>query len=627
MKRWIVDFSGVLVLGVGAALAQEEPSPSPTPAPQVEEAIAPTWETQKRARAYVLDIPAPRGQIVDRNGVPLAQNKLSYNLAFNFPTPLDFSEAQVLAYAREKVRAAEKLLGRSLRVADAAVLKHYRNRGILPFEIAQNLSDDQYDALKNKLPPEMVLRPIYMRFYPQGRLAGHVIGYTGKTGRAPDGIIDNHEVLWPETEGREGLEQTFNSMLSGQRGEYKMTFDAEGRKTSERIVTPPIPGYTVVTTLDVRLQELAEKALEAKAKRGAIVIMEPATGDILAMASWPTFNPNVFIPSISTEKFKELQDDPAIPLLPRAFRSSYPPGSVFKVPVGIAALESGGVTAYDEFQCYPALQVGNVTFRNWKKVDRGPLNFVQAFTESCDTWFYQAGIKIGAEPIIDWAERMGFGAKTGIPLRGEVEGRIPTDKYMRATHGRKILNGDIANMSIGQGDIETTPLQMAQSMAMVANGGTFLQTRLVQQVQTIDNEIVTAYQVRAKRSLNISPQTLGLLHQAMIHVVSAPAGTAHQASLSNVQVAGKTGTAQWGPKQRERTAAWFTGYVPATQPQYAFAALYEGDVGADVHGGSHAAPMIGQIFKEVYKSANGNGRRRAREGEPAPEEPEEESGD
>ncbi|MDQ6625302.1 MAG: penicillin-binding transpeptidase domain-containing protein, partial [Verrucomicrobiota bacterium] len=220
----------------------------------------------------------------------------------------------------------------------------------------------------------------------------------------------------------------------------------------------------------------------------------------------------------------------------------------------------------------------------------------------------------GADPIISWAQKMGFGAKCGIPLRGEVEGRVPTDEYMRATHGRKLLNGDIANLSIGQGDTEVTPLQMAQAMMVVANGGTLFQTRLVQQVQTVDNVIVTAYQVREKRTLAISPSTIEQLHEAMMGVVNGPTGTAHQAALDNVAMAGKTGTAQWGPKKKERTAAWFAGFVPATQPQFAFAALYEGDVGASVHGGSSAAPMIGKIFKEVYKTAektNGRGRRAA----------------
>jgi penicillin-binding protein 2 len=370
----------------------------------------------------------------------------------------------------------------------------------------------------------------------------------------------------------------------------------------------------VVTTLDVHLQELAEKALEAKAKRGAIVIIDPNSGDILALASWPTYDPNAFVPSISAEKFKALQDDPDIPLLPRAFRSAYPPGSTFKIAVGIAALETGAVRSEDLYQCVPGIEIGNITFHNWKKGDRGALNFVQALTESCDTWFYQVGIKTGAAPIIDWALKLGFGAKCGIPLRGEVEGRIPNDEYMKATHGRKILNGDIANMSIGQGDILVTPLQMAQAVGIVANGGTLHQTRLVQQVQTVDNEIVSAYQVREKRTLEIRPETLAQVHAGMVDVVNGAGGTAHQASLDAVEVAGKTGTAQWGPKNKERTAAWFTGFLPADRPQFAFAAVYEGDVGSKVHGGSAAAPMIADVFKQLYKPqtqlANGTQKRR-----------------
>ncbi|HMJ06246.1 MAG TPA: penicillin-binding transpeptidase domain-containing protein, partial [Chthoniobacterales bacterium] len=501
------------------------------------------------------------------------------------------------------------LLGHSLKISDDLIKRHYHNRGILPLEITPNLNEKEADDLRPRLAAEMTLRPYYVRIYPQGKAAGQIVGYSGKTGRTPDGIIDNHEVLWPETEGREGLEQTFNQVLTGTPGEYKITFDKDGRKTSERITTPPVPGHTVVTTLDLRLQEAAEKALETKAKRGAIVIVEPYTGDILAMASWPTYDPNAFIPNISAEKFKALQDDPDIPLLPRAFRSSYPPGSTFKVAVGFAALESRTVRSDEEFDCMPALTVGNVVFHNWKKTDRGALNFVEAMTESCDTWFYQVGIKTGAEPIIEWAQRLGFGAKCGIPLRGEVDGRVPTDPYMKATHGRKLLNGDIANLSIGQGDTQTTPLQMAQAFAVIGNGGTLYQTRLVQQVQTVDNEIVTAFQVREKKTLGASADTMAQMRVALVNAVSGPAGTAHQASLENVAVAGKTGTAQWGPKHKERTAAWFAGFVPAEKPQYAFAALYEGDVGANAHGGSFAAPMIGMILKDVYKE-NGNKKRR-----------------
>src|SRR5881392_1594053 len=585
------------------------PGPSPSTSPE-EETIVPTFETQKLARTYILDVPAPRGQITDRNGAPLAQNRLSYNLVITFPTPLNFSDAKALSYTREKIDDAGKLIGRRFRISDEAILRHYRNRGVMPFEIAPNLTPLDYEGIKDKLPPGMMVRPVYVRIYPNGKVAGQIVGYTGKTGRNPDGIVDNHETIWPQTEGREGLEQTFNEMLTGKNGEYKLTFDRDGRKTSEKLVTPPEPGYNVVTTLDLHLQDLAEKALAAKAKRGAMVIVDPNSGDVLALASWPTYDPNVFVPSISADQLKALQSDPDIPLLPRAYRSSYPPGSTFKVAVAIAALESHAVYPEDEYQCVPALQIGNVTFHNWKKSDRGALNFVQALTESCDTWFYQAGIKTGAEPIIDWALKLGFGGKCGIPLRGEAEGRIPNDEYMKATHGRKLLNGDIANLSIGQGDTQVTPLQMAQAMGIVANGGTFYQTRLVQQVQTLDNKIVTAYSVRAKKTLDLSSETLDELHTGMIDVVNGPGGTAHQASLYNVETAGKTGTAQWGPKNKERTAAWFTGFLPADQPRFAFAALYEGEVGSKVHGGSAAAPMIADIFKEIYKGQQANGTRK-----------------
>src|SRR5213596_2349473 len=587
------------------------PAPSPSASPE-EETIIPTFETQKLARTYILDVPAPRGQITDRNGAPIAQNRLSYNLVINFPTPLDFSDAQALSFTREKIGKASDLIGRKLRISDDAILRHYRNRGIMPLEIAQNLSQQEYEKIKDQLQPGMTLRPVYVRIYPNGKVAGQIIGYTGKTGRNPDGIVDNHETLWPETEGREGLEQTFNGMLTGKHGEYKLTFDKDGRKTSEKLITPPEPGYNVVTTLDLHLQQQAEKALEAKAKRGAMVIIDPNNGDILALASWPTYDPNLFVPSISTEQLKALQDDPDIPLLPRAYRSSYPPGSTFKIAVGIAALESRAVQPDDRSDCVPAIQIGNVTFHNWKIGNRGALNFVQALTESCDTWFYQVGIKTGAEPIVDWALKLGFGAKCGIPLRGEAEGRVPNDEYVKATHGRRLLNGDIANMSIGQGDVQVTPLQMAQAMGIVANGGTLYQTRLVRQVQSFNNEIVTAYNVRAKKTLNLSSQTLDELHTGMIDVVNSAGGTAHQASLDNAEVAGKTGTAQWGPKNKERTAAWFAGFMPADQPRYAFAALYEGDVGSKVHGGSAAAPMIADVFKEIYKSEKVVGQRQRR---------------
>ena len=271
-------------------------------------------------------------------------------------------------------------------------------------------------------------------------------------------------------------------------------------------------------------------------------------------------------------------------------------------------------------------RIGRMVFHNWKKGDAGMLDFVGALTQSCDTWFYQVGIKTGAQPIIDWATKMGFGSRTGIPLASEAEGRVPTQEYMKKVYGRKFLDGDLANLSIGQGDLLVTPLQMAEAMAAVANGGTLYRARLVQQVQAYDNQIVTAYPVTARTDLALDPKILAAVKKGMVNVVSSPLGTAGKAAIEQVQIAGKTGTAQWGPKNRQRDAAWFAGFVPAENPRYAFAAVYEGEIGESTHGGTYCAPMIAKIMSQLFKGEtkskkSGHGHHR-QEPEPAatPEE-------
>lgn len=587
----------------GAPEVASTTPPAPTAPAPTAAVPAPTWETQKRARTYVLAIPGPRGQITDRNGNPLAQTRVSYNLALSFPTPLTMTDPEVLAFAQQQVLAARTVTGRPISLTQEQVLKHYKNRGVVPMLIAQDLKPPELENYHRTKAQHLALLPVYQRFYPQGQLAGHIIGYAGRAGRMPDGPMQNNELLWPDAVGREGLEQSFDDQLVGKNGQYNISFDPSGKKSSEQISIPPQPGYNVITTIDQDLQRLCENVLEKGVKRGAMVMIDPNNGDILAMASWPTINPNAFIPTISPEAFKALNDDPNIPLIPRAYRSAYPPGSVFKVPVALAALQEHVISLDDEFSCPSAMEIGNLTFRNWKKTDSGSLNFRAALTQSCDTWFYQVGIKTGAQRMSDWAVKLGLGSRTGIPLSAEAGGRIPNDEYMKKAHARKMGQGDLANFSIGQGDVEVTPLQMAQAMATVGNGGTLYQTRLVKQVQSIDGQIVNAYPVRARGELGIEPKIMKEMRRAMSDVVSSPSGTAGKASVANVQVAGKTGTAQWGAKPHERTAAWFAGFAPADKPKYAFAAIYESDVSNNsVHGGTVAAPLIGKVLREVFKS-------------------------
>ena len=205
--------------------------------------------------------------------------------------------------------------------------------------------------------------------------------------------------------------------------------------------------------------------------------------------------------------------------------------------------------------------------------------------------------------MAEYSQRFGLGQKTGIPLNAEAPGNIPTDEYMERVHHRKLLNGDLANFSIGQGDVLVTPLQLAMAMGTVGNGGTLYSARLVTQVQSIDGQIVTAYDVRARNQTDLEKDVMSALRRGMIGVVEGRAGTAHVAQISGLRVAGKTGTAQWGPKNRERTAAWFAGFAPAEKPKYAFAVVYESDVrNADsAHGGTTAAPIAARVLRELAK--------------------------
>ena len=313
---------------------------------------------------------------------------------------------------------------------------------MLPMDIATYLTPEEVASVRDKLGSGLKLRPVYLRCYPNGTMAAHIIGYSGKTASQAHGPIQPNELLWPDLEGREGLEKTFNEQLTGKPGLLNITFDGKGNKTSERIVTPPIPGNNVVTTLDLHLQQLCEQNLAKQGKRGAIVMMDPNNGDVLALASWPTFDPNKFVPQISEADFKKINEDPNIPLIPRAYRASYPAGSTFKVIVGAAALQTQTISKDDEFSGPTSMYIGNILFHNWKKTDAGDLNFVQALAQSCDTWFYQVGIKTGSAKIIDFAQRFGFGQRTGLPLRDETVGLVPNDEYMKQApqpppHGRR----------------------------------------------------------------------------------------------------------------------------------------------------------------------------------------------
>ena len=595
--------------------AGETPAPAPVPKPAAtptpvaadkpaapDTAMQPSWETQKLARNYAFAIPAPRGQITDRNGVPLAQTRVAYNLAINFPTPAQFTDEEATRFIAEHVRRAQEITGRAITVDQARALKHCKERSVMPLVIAQDLKPTELDRLRRNQVPGLAAIPVYLRTYPQGSTAAHVLGFVGRQGGFQTGDVENNELLWPEFEGRDGIEKSFNPQLTGKLGVMHVSFDAKGQKAVEKITVPPRPGQNVVLSLDLKIQQVVERALTAAKRPCAMVVMDPNTGEIVAMASEPAFDPNIYVPSVSPEVMDKLTKDPFNPLFPRAFRAAYPPGSIFKIVTGLAALNDNYVDPDDEFGGESVVTIGGIKFHNWKKSDVGPLNFREALIQSCNTYFYKMGIKCGYRPIVDYATRLGLGAKTGIPIGSEEPGNIMTPEYMLKHYNRRIMPGDIANMSIGQGDTLVTPVQMASAMCAIANGGTVFQPRLVLQVQDLDGRVTFGYDTRVRSQIDIHRDTMKALRAGLDGVVNSGGGTAGRAGVSGFKVVGKTGTAQWGPKKKEKVAAWFVGFAPLDRPQYAFAVLYEGKPGDnDVHGGTYAAPIAGRVLKEILK--------------------------
>ena len=554
---------------------------------------------RKDARAITLKIPAPRGQIVDRVGEPLAQSKVAYQVALQFRQFEEADRSFVVNWARARLDALQLLVKNQIPKTDDELYDHYRHRRWLPLLVSGQIGEKTARDIESKLTSGLALHPIYSRFFPEGELAAHIIGYTGSVGKLPTGPINFNEPLWEESEGRAGLEKIFNTQLTGEPGMKRLLFDESGNKLLEEQVKRPRPGGTVVTSLNLSWQKLAETTLRNGCRRGAFVVIDVVTGEVLVMASRPSFDLNNFIPGISETDFKALNEDPSAPLYGRAFQSVYPPASSFKPIVALAALNNGTVTEHSTIYCPASINVGNAVFRNWNKNPEGSIDVKRALARSCNTWFYQVGIDVGPSVFLNLARRLGFGQVTGLPLVGENPGLVPNDEWMLKNERRRILNGDTANLSIGQGSLLASPLQVAQAMAGIANGGALPKLHLTRQLQDTRGRVVKATLPERKNWLGVDPKAVEIVHEGMSDVVSSGGGTGHAAGLSYTELCGKTGTAQWGPPAKNQRLAWFAGYLPRDNPRYSFAVLYEGRPGETVSGGRMAAPMVKRFFEGI----------------------------
>jgi len=572
---------------------------APAEAPAARGAADGAINTRKDARTITLKIPAPRGQIVDREGDPLAQNQVAYQVALQFRQFENADRDFVINWARTRLDSLQMLVKNLTPKTDDELYDHYRHRRWLPLLVTGQISEKEAREIESKLTSGLVLNPLYSRFYPQGELAAHIIGYSGSVGKLPAGPINFNEPLWEESEGRAGLEKLYNTQLTGEPGMKKLLFDESGNKLLEEQVKRPRPGGTLVTTLDLDWQLLAEKTLRSGCKRGAFVVIDVVTGEVLVMASRPSFDLNRFIPGISDVDFKALEADPATPLYGRAFQSAYPPASSYKPIVALAALNNGVVTENSTIYCPAAISIGRAVFNNWNKTPEGSIDVKRALARSCNTWFYQVGIDVGPAAFLNLSRRLGFGERTGLPLIGETPGLVPNDEWMLKHEKRRILDGDTANLSIGQGSLLASPLQVAQAMAGIANGGALPKLQLIRQVQDTRGRVIQAPLPDRKNWLGVDPKAVEIVRKGMSDVVNAGGGTGQSAGLSYTTLCGKTGTAQWGPPDKNQRLAWFAGFLPEDNPRYSFAVLYEGRPGEKVSGGRMAAPMVKKFFEGI----------------------------
>jgi len=590
--RW--SFMAICLAGVSVGQEAAENLPGEVVRPANEGAIL----NRKDARAITLKIPAPRGQIVDRKGDSFAQTEVAYQVALQYEQFETADRDYVLEWAHARMKRVEGKVKGFVPKTDDELYDHYRHRRWLPLYVSGLMNADEAKKLEPLLGSGLILQPVYRRRYPEGGLAAHIIGYTGQVGKLPTGPINYNEPLWEESEGRAGFEKLFDLQLKGEDGMKRLVFDEKGNKLLEEQTKRPRPGGTVVSTLNLEWQKHAEAVLKKGCEKGAFVVIDVVTGEVLVMASRPTFDLNRFIPGISAEEYTALQEDKAQPLFGRAFQSGYPPASAFKPLVALAALNADVVEKDTFIDCPVSIRIGNHDFKNWSKTAEGPIDVNRAIARSCNTWFYQVGIDTGPHVFLDLARRLGMGSRSGLPLIGETPGLVPDDEWMLKNERRKILNGDTANMSIGQGSLLASPLQVAQMMAGIGNGGALPKLSLIYQVQDSRGRVVDAMVPEQKNILGVDYEAVEITREGMWDVVEKGYGTGRSARLSFTTLAGKTGTAQWGPPRLRQRLAWFAGFLPYDNPRYAFAVLYEGKPGQTVSGGRMAAPMVRNFFEQ-----------------------------
>jgi len=546
-------------------------------------------EASDKNRIRIRPIAAPRGILFDRNGLPLVDNRPAFTLSL-IPRELERDQAKRDATLG---RLASLLQIPFADLVDAVA--KVSPDSILPVRVRRGLTMDDVAKVEEwKLElPGVIVEVEPQRAYPNSRFAAHLLGYVRE---ASDEQLKQGRYRRGDMVGQSGLERLLDEFLRGKDGGERLEVDAMGRQMRLIQSTEPHPGAQVVTTVDRRVQEVAERAMEGKA--GAVVVMDPRNGDVLAMVSTPAFEIDRFTGTIDRNAWLRTIQDPNHPLLNRTIQSQYPPGSVFKMIVAAAGLQEGTLTPSDRVQCNGEFHLGTWTFRDWKKEGHGSVDLIKGIRDSCDVYFYTAGLKIGAPAIAKWAEAFGLGAPTGIDFGGEKPGLIPHPKVPRKGRPTIWHAGETVNMSIGQGAVLVTPMQVARFMSAIANGGVLWKPRLVQRIERPEKGVVWSDAGSVTGHVELSPMVWALLRQSLWAVVN-DGGTGVAARIPGLDIAGKTGTAQTianSKSEKGQDHAWFTAFAPVKNPEVVVVVIVE----RGGHGGTTAAPIARQILNAIF---------------------------
>jgi len=542
-----------------------------------------------------------RGLIFDKNKKLLVDNRPSFNLKIVREDAGDVEKV---------VKKIADLINISFQELMENVVKAGKGAFYKPVTLKNYISRDQLavlEAHKFDLPGIQIdIEPT--RYYIYKKTAAHLLGYLGEINYDELKSGNFLNVRSGDSIGKYGIEKSFQKYLQGKRGGRQVEVDANGRIIKILRTIEPVAGFDLNLTLDLDLQQAAEKMLENKA--GAVVAIDPDNGDILAMASAPSFDQNDFIGGISSKKWASLISHPGKPMTNKAIQAEYPPASTYKIITSLAALEEKHIDISTEVFCPGFLKYGNRKYRCWKKYGHGKMNITDGLTQSCDVFYYQAGIKTGVDALAQYAKGCGLGAKTGIMLGNERKGLIPTSAWKKRRYNEPWQSGETLSIAIGQGFNLVTPLQMAVFMAAVGNGGTLYRPRIVKTIETGSGKIIKKIDPQINGGLPASRENLDIVRNALFKVVQGARGTARQIRLKNVDIAGKTGTAQVfsikdgvAIKSEEleyalRDHAWFICYAPAKKPVIAISVIIE----HGEHGSSSAAPVAGALIEQYMKN-------------------------